>query len=85
MLEMCNNIQKVSYIYIHLNETTMTTATKKAKDLQVGDSFISRGSKMKVARIKSSNETSVNLFCLSYIMSSYITVIMPANEDVFSF
>lgn len=30
-LEICNNIQKVSYIYIHLNETTMTTLTNTTK------------------------------------------------------
>jgi hypothetical protein len=63
----------------------MTTSTKKAQDLQVGDTFISKGAKMKVARIKSSNETSVNLFCLAYIFSSYITVIIPAKEEVVIF
>ena len=68
-----------------LKEMNMKTATKKAKDLQVDDSFIRLGSKMKVARIKSSTETHIVFFCLSYLMSSYITVTIPVNEEVSSF
>jgi len=57
-------------------------ATMKAQDLKVGDSFISKGSKMTLARVKSVNEDSVVMFVLQHIMSSYTTVTIKKSEIV---
>lgn len=59
----------------------MTTAIK-VQDLKVGDVFISRGSKLTVARIKSSDETTINLFCLNHLLSSYISIKFIKSNDV---
>lgn len=62
----------------------MKTATIKAEDLQVGFTFVSKGSKMTVARIKSVNEDSITFFVLQHIMSSYTTVTIAKSEIVYS-
>lgn len=72
------------YIYITINNNTMK-ATKTAQELQVGDSFISKGSKMTLARIKAVNEDSIVMFVLQHVMSSYTTVTIKKSEIVSSF
>lgn len=56
------------------------TRTVKISDLKVGDTFISKGSKLTLARVKGETETTRNLFCLQHIMSSYSSFV--ANKDL---
>ena len=54
----------------------------KAAGLKVGYTFTSKGTKLKVARIKSETDTTITLFCLSYILSSYLSVTLNKDEEV---
>lgn len=60
-------------------------ATKTAQELQVGDSFVCKGSRMTVGRVKWTTEDSITLYVLQHIMSSYTTVTIKKSEIVTSF
>ena len=56
----------------------------KAQDLQVGFTFVSKGSKMTVARIKQVCEDKITFFVFQHIMNSYTTVTINKSEIVYS-
>lgn len=60
----------------------MKTKTVKIEDLNEGNYFISKGSKMVFSQIRRQTENTITVFVLQCLVSSYITVTFNKGQEV---
>jgi len=60
----------------------MKTISVKIEELKEGNYFISKGSKMIFSQVRRQTETTITVFVMNCIMSSYITVTFNKGENV---
>ena len=60
----------------------MKTITVKIEEVKEGNYFISKGSKMIFSQIRRQTETTMTVFVMNCLLSSYITVTFNKGQNV---
>lgn len=60
----------------------MKTMPVKIEDVKEGNYFISKGSKMIFSQVRRQTETTITVFVMQCLLSSYITVTFTKGQEV---